>query len=72
MPAPGPAAAATGAFSSGPCTEGLQRIDVDLGGPQKTLAEPAQLLRHLKATPTPGIYVLLDFHPYLTTRCTCG
>jgi hypothetical protein len=47
-------------------TEGLQRVDVDMGAPQRLLAEPAQLLRHLKATPMPGIYVLLDFHPYLT------
>ena len=44
-------------------TEGLQRIDVDMGAPQRMLAEPPQLLRHLKATPMPGIYVLLDFHP---------
>lgn len=47
-------------------TEGLQRIDVDMGAPQRMLAEPPQLLRHLKATPMPGIYVLLDFHPYLS------
>jgi hypothetical protein len=46
-------------------TEGLRRTDVDLGGAQKTLAEPAALLAHLKATPVAGIYVLLDFHPYL-------
>jgi hypothetical protein len=46
-------------------TEGLQRVDIDLGGPQRTLADPEQLLKHLKATPMPGIYVLLDFHPYL-------
>ncbi|HPF26003.1 MAG: AAA family ATPase [Steroidobacteraceae bacterium] len=46
-------------------TEGLLRIDRDLGGAQKTLADPAQLLRHLKTTNMPGIYVLLDFHPYL-------
>ena len=46
------------------CTEGLRRSDVDLP-PVRTLADPAQLLRHLRATPTPGIYVLLDFHPYL-------
>ncbi len=46
-------------------TEGLRRIDMDLGGAQKTVSDPAQLLRHLKATPTAGIYVLLDFHPYL-------
>jgi hypothetical protein len=47
-------------------TEGLRRVDVDMGGSQKTVSDPAQLLRHLKATPAPGIYVLLDFHPYLS------
>jgi hypothetical protein len=46
------------------CTEGLKRTDVDMP-PQKTLAEPAALLRHLRVTPVPGIYVLIDFHPYL-------
>jgi hypothetical protein len=46
-------------------TEGLLRVDVDLGGAQKTLAQPEQLLRHVKATSMAGIYVLLDFHPYL-------
>src|ERR1700676_209768 len=46
-------------------TEGLRRIDVDLGGPQRTLSEPEQVLKHLKATPMAGIYVLLDFQPYL-------
>ena len=46
-------------------TEGLMRVDVDLGGAQRTLAQPEQLLRHIKATNMPGIYVLLDFHPYL-------
>jgi ATPase family associated with various cellular activities (AAA) len=46
-------------------TEGLQRMDVDMGGLQRTLADPEQLLKHLRATPMPGIYVLLDFHPYL-------
>jgi ATPase family associated with various cellular activities (AAA) len=46
-------------------TEGLNRVDVDMGGPQRMLADPGQLLKHLKATPMPGIYVLMDFHPYL-------
>jgi ATPase family associated with various cellular activities (AAA) len=46
-------------------TEGLRRVDVDMGGPQRMLSDPEQLLKHLKATPMPGIYVLLDFHPYL-------
>jgi hypothetical protein len=46
-------------------TEGLLRVDVDLGGSQKTLAQPELLLKHIKATTMAGIYVLLDFHPYL-------
>ena len=46
------------------CTDGLKRSDADLP-PQRPLAEPTALLKHLRATPTPGIYVLLDFHPYL-------
>jgi hypothetical protein len=46
-------------------TDGLMRIDVDLGGAQKTLAQPDQLLKHIRATNMAGIYVLLDFHPYL-------
>lgn len=47
-------------------TEGLQRLDVNLGGPQQMFSEPPTLLKHLKATTAAGIYVLLDFHPYLT------
>lgn len=46
-------------------TDGLKRIDVDMGGAQKTVSDPAQLLRHVKATPVAGIYILIDFHPYL-------
>ncbi|HNR22085.1 MAG TPA: AAA family ATPase [Steroidobacteraceae bacterium] len=46
-------------------TEGLKRIDRDMGAPQRHLIEPAQMLRHLKSTPMAGIYILLDFHPYL-------
>jgi hypothetical protein len=46
-------------------TEGLLRLDVNLGAPQHLLAQPEQLLRHIKSTPMAGIYVLLDFHPYL-------
>src|SRR5689334_13142038 len=46
-------------------TDGLARMDVDLGGAQRTLAQPDQLLKHVKATTMAGIYVLLDFHPYL-------
>ena len=46
-------------------TAGLARRDVDLGGSQKHLCDPQELLKHIKVTNVPGIYVLLDFHPYL-------
>lgn len=46
-------------------TDGLKRIDIDMGAPQRHLIDPGQMLRHLKATPMAGIYILLDFHPYL-------
>jgi SpoVK/Ycf46/Vps4 family AAA+-type ATPase len=45
-------------------TDGLQRLDIDLA-PQLTNSEPADLLKHIRAVSKPGIYVLLDFHPFL-------
>lgn len=43
---------------------GLQRIDLEVddeaGG-----SEPKAVLEQIKATASPGIYLLLDFHPYL-------
>ncbi len=45
-------------------TDGLQRIDVELA-PQLHNAPPDQVLRHIRTVDKPGIYVLLDFHPYL-------
>jgi len=45
-------------------TEGLRRIDID-AGTQRHLAEPPEVLRHIKVTPQRGIYLLLDFHPFL-------
>jgi SpoVK/Ycf46/Vps4 family AAA+-type ATPase len=45
-------------------TTGLQRLDLDLQT-QPQAAEPAKLLERINATATAGIYVLLDFHPYL-------
>lgn len=45
-------------------TEGLRRIDLD-SGIQRHLADPPEVLRHIKVTPQGGIYVLLDFHPFL-------
>jgi hypothetical protein len=46
-------------------TDGLKRLDVDAGPPQRTLAEPLEVLKHIRATNLPGAYALLDFHPYL-------
>jgi SpoVK/Ycf46/Vps4 family AAA+-type ATPase len=46
-------------------TEGLRRVDVDLGGPQRHNAEPTEILKSVRATDKAGIYVLLDFHPFL-------
>jgi hypothetical protein len=45
-------------------TQGLARVDVDLGGAQAFNADPARVLTWLLDA-MPGIYVLLDFHPYL-------
>lgn len=45
-------------------TDGLQRQDIALE-PQKLNAEPTDVLRHIRAVVKPGIYVLLDFHPFL-------
>jgi SpoVK/Ycf46/Vps4 family AAA+-type ATPase len=45
-------------------TEGLRRMEVELGA-QASTSEPERALRHIKAVESPGIYVLVDFHPYL-------
>jgi SpoVK/Ycf46/Vps4 family AAA+-type ATPase len=45
-------------------TDGLQRLDISLK-PQLHNSEPEEVLRHIRAVTKPGIYVLLDFHPYL-------
>ena len=47
-------------------TEGLTRVDVDLGGPQRFNADPAQVLSTIRDGAMAGVYVLLDFHPYLS------
>ena len=46
-------------------TDGLKRLDVELGPPQRMLAEPPDVLKHIRATTLAGAYALLDFHPYL-------
>ncbi len=45
-------------------TDGLQRQDIALE-PQKLNSAPTDVLKHIRAVAKPGIYVLLDFHPFL-------
>ena len=45
-------------------TDGLQRLDISLE-PQLHNSDPSEVLKHIRAVSKPGIYVLLDFHPYL-------
>ncbi len=46
-------------------TEGLKRIEFD-AETESRLTEPTQALRFLRAGAEAGLYLLLDFHPYLT------
>lgn len=45
-------------------TDGLQRIDIALE-PQALNSQPTDVLKHIRAVKSPGIYVLLDFHPFI-------
>ncbi len=45
-------------------TDGLQRLDIALE-PQSLNSEPTDVLKHIRAVPKPGTYILLDFHPFL-------
>ncbi len=45
-------------------TDGLQRLDISLE-PQAMNSDPTEVLKHIRAVRKPGIYVLLDFHPFL-------
>ena len=46
-------------------TDGLQRLDIALE-PQAINSEPTDVLKHIRAVAKPGIYVLLDFHPFIS------
>jgi hypothetical protein len=46
-------------------TEGLRRIDVDLGSAQPHNSEPVDVLKSIRATGKAGVYVLVDFHPFI-------
>ncbi|WP_182112937.1 AAA family ATPase [Actinotalea sp. JY-7876] len=50
-------------------TEGLRRVDVDLGAPQRFLTGPESVLQFVRDG-MPAVYVLLDFHPYLQDPVT--
>ena len=45
-------------------TDGLQRLDISLE-PQAINSQPTDVLKHIRAVSKPGVYVLLDFHPFL-------
>lgn len=45
-------------------TDGLQRLDIDLGT-QKHVAAAQDVLRHIKSSQSQGLYALLDFDPWL-------
>jgi len=46
-------------------TAGLQRIDLKDFEPQRLNSEPGEVLGNIKAGGNAGIFILLDFHPYL-------
>lgn len=45
-------------------TEGLRRVDLDLGSAQKLNSDPTHALVSISQG-IPGVYVLIDFHPFL-------
>jgi hypothetical protein len=45
-------------------TDGLQRLDISLE-PQALNSDPTDVLKHIRAVQKSGMYVLLDFHPFL-------
>ncbi|MCB1915405.1 MAG: AAA family ATPase [Rhodocyclaceae bacterium] len=49
--------------------DGLARLDL-AQAPQRTLVEPGRLLAHIRICQGAGIYLLLDFHPYLDDPLT--
>lgn len=49
--------------------DGLARLDADQP-PQRMLAKPEQVLAHIRASRTGGLYLLLDVHPYLDDPVT--
>src|ERR1700676_1547758 len=46
-------------------TDGLRRLDSEIGTSQRHLSDPADVLRHIRATNLSAVYALVDFHPFL-------
>src|SRR5690554_2039421 len=46
-------------------TEGLKRLEFE-AQPQRHAADPTEVLRQIKAVKQGGIYLLSDYHPYLS------
>ncbi len=46
-------------------TDGLKRLDVDAGDESETPPDASMTLHAIKQDKTPGVYLLLDFQPYL-------
>lgn len=51
-------------------TEGLRRIDLDREDAADTAADVGSTLRAIRAAEQRGVYLLLDFHPYLDVAGT--
>ncbi len=47
-------------------TDGLQRLDLALEHAETPATDPADVLRHIRSVRKPGVYALLDFHPFLS------
>jgi SpoVK/Ycf46/Vps4 family AAA+-type ATPase len=47
-------------------TEGLKRLELADTSPWPDTSSPEQVLQHIRRTREPGIYVLCDFHPFLS------
>jgi len=46
-------------------TDGLGRADIDLGTAQQFNSAPLDVLRTIRVSDLAGVYVLVDFHPFL-------
>jgi ATPase family associated with various cellular activities (AAA) len=51
-------------------TDGLKRFDIEAGAPQRTVCDPVDALKYIRASNVAGVYALLDFHPYLQNPTT--